>query len=70
MEYRFKLGSELVWAIVVAAILALGQILITLKPEDITNWRLWAVTGAGAVARAVGGAIVGYLTGTAKGGTA
>ena len=62
MQYQFKLGPEIFWAIVIAAVLAVAQILVTLRPEEIADWRFWAITTAGAVARAAGGAIVGYMT--------
>jgi hypothetical protein len=66
-EYYFKLGEELFWSAIVAAVFALATILMGFHPEGIDDWRLWTIAAAGAVARPVGGALVGKLTGTLRG---
>lgn len=60
MNYQFRGGAELLWGIVVAVVVAGAQLLIDLHPETVTDWRFWAVTAAGALARAVGGAAVAW----------
>jgi hypothetical protein len=58
MTYDFKFMQELMWSIVVAVAFAIGQILLEFDPSKITDWRLWAVSAAGGIARMVGGVLV------------
>lgn len=62
MDYQFKPNQEIVWAIVTAAVLAIAQILMEFDPATIGDWRFWAINASGAVARAIGAAIVAYVT--------
>lgn len=61
--YRFRIGPELFWIIVTAAVIALAQVLLTFQPESVADWRLWAVSLLGAVARAVAAAVIAALSG-------
>jgi len=61
-SYEFKRWPEFAWAALVAAVIALGQIVITTDPSKVEDWKLWAITAAGALARAVGGALLAKLT--------
>lgn len=58
MTYKFKPGPEFWWAILTMAGYELAQILVTLQPEKIADWRTWAVATAGAVVRGVAGGII------------
>lgn len=58
MTYNFKLIQELGWAALTGAVVAVAQIMFVFRPEEISDWRLWIVTAAGAIARAVGAALV------------
>lgn len=61
MTYRFRPLPELYWGVVVAASLVLLQALLTLEPEQVTDWRVWAVALGGGVVRAAAGAALDYL---------
>ena len=52
--YQFKPRAEFMWAIINGALVAVAQLLVDFQPEIITDWRMWAITGVGAIARAVG----------------
>ena len=60
MSYHYKIGPELGWLIATTAILALAQVLLTFDPATITDWQTWALSLAGAVVRAVAGAVLAY----------
>lgn len=60
-DYEFKPGQELAWFVAVALITTLAQYMIEFKPETITDWRTYAVAIAGALVRAVGGAVSAWL---------
>jgi hypothetical protein len=61
MSYRFKPLPELYWGVVIAASLVLLQALLTLDPEKVADWRVWAVALGGAAVRAAAGAALDYL---------
>lgn len=60
-KYVFKLDQELLWFIAVAVLTTVAQLAIDFKPEAITDWRVWAVSGAAAIVRAAGGALSAWL---------
>lgn len=62
MEYRFKLGPELWWAVLVAVLTAMATQLMFFDAADITDWRVWAVGLVSALVRAGFGAILAGLT--------
>jgi len=66
LSYEFKRWPELAWAALVAAVIALGQVVIATDPSKVEDWRLWAITAAGALARAAGGALLAKLTSGVK----
>ena len=58
MTYEFKRWDELAWAALVAAAVAVLQVLAAFDPAKVSDWRLWAVSlGAGAL-RAAAGALL------------
>lgn len=61
MNYRFLPWSELYWGVLVAASLVLLQALLTLKPEEVVDWRVWLVAVGGATVRAGAGAAIDYI---------
>ena len=61
MNYRFLPAQELYWGVLVAASLVLLQALFTLKPEEVADWRVWAVAVGGATVRAAAGSAIDYL---------
>lgn len=58
MTYNFKVLQEMAWAAGVAAFLVILQTLVLFDPEEIKDWETWFVALGGAIARAVGGAII------------
>ncbi|MSQ61333.1 MAG: hypothetical protein EXR43_01965 [Dehalococcoidia bacterium] len=61
MRYEFKQRDELVWAALVAAVVAVLQVVAAFDPAKISDWRLWAASlGAGAL-RAAAGALLARL---------
>lgn len=61
MKYTFRPLPELYWALVTGAGIVLFQALLTLQPEQVTDWQTWAVALGGALVRALGGAGLDYL---------
>lgn len=61
MRYDFKPLPELYWGVTIAAALVLLQALVTLDPEAVTDWRIWAVALGGGMVRAAAGAALDYL---------
>lgn len=62
MTYTFKLGPEMAWAVAVAAVVAVLQVLVEFDPSAITDWRAWAIAlGASAVRAAAGAAIAIFM---------
>lgn len=62
MHYDFKRAQEFAWVVFVAAVIAVLQIVVTLQPEKVTDWRTWVVVAGGAAARAAAGAAIAWLT--------
>lgn len=56
MSYDFKLAAELGWAFLVGVVIALAEALVGFHPEQIADWRAWAIILAGALVRAGAGA--------------
>lgn len=61
MTYHFQPRAELYWGVLIAVSLVLLQALLTLQPEEIADWRVWAVAIGGAAIRAGAGAAIDYL---------
>lgn len=61
MTYRFKPFAELYWGVAIAAGLVLLQGLVTLDPEAVTDWQVWAVALGGGAIRAAAGAALDYI---------
>lgn len=61
MKYTFRPLQEFYWALVTSVGIVLFQALLTLEPEQVTDWQTWAVALGGALVRAVGGAGIDYL---------
>ena len=59
MKYDFKFWEEALWAGAIAALLVVLTALTGL--ENVDDWRTWAVSLGGGVARAVAGAILARL---------
>lgn len=62
MEYVFKRGQEFGWAALIAVAVFWAEVLVTFDPNTITNWRAWAVAGAGGSVRAAVAAIIAART--------
>lgn len=60
-SYDFKRVDELVWALVTAAVIAAAQIVQETDFNAVTDWKIWAIAAAGAVARAVVAALGTFL---------
>ena len=60
-KYEFKIVHEIVWAAVIGTAIAAATIAVDFEPETIQDWERWAITGVGALARAVGVAILTVL---------
>lgn len=41
-----------------ALLIVVAQTMLTLQPDQVSDWRMWAVGVAGAMVRAAGGAIL------------
>ena len=61
VQYDFKWRSELIFALWTAALTAGFQILTTVDPEQITDWKTWAIAALAAIARAVGAAGLNFM---------
>jgi hypothetical protein len=61
VRYTFRPLQELYWALLTGVGIVLFQALLTLEPEQVTDWQTWAVALGGALVRAVGGAGIDYL---------
>lgn len=61
MRYRFKAAEELAWAVAIAVALVVLPALMTLEPEKVTDWHVWAVALAGASLRAAAGAALDFV---------
>jgi hypothetical protein len=61
MKYQFKPIQELYWSLATMCGIVLFQALLTLRPEEVNDWQVWAVALLGALIRAVGGAGLDYL---------
>lgn len=61
MRYKFQPLQELYWGVLTAALLVLLPALVTLEPEKITDWRVWAVALGGSTLRAAAGAGLDYV---------
>lgn len=59
--YRFKILQEIGWAALIAAAIALAEVLITFRPETITDWRTWALALLGSCVRPAAAALVNGL---------
>lgn len=59
-RYSFRPSAELGWFVLTTIVLAMAQVLLTLEPEQITDWRTWAVSLLGAAVRAGAGALLSY----------
>lgn len=62
MQYNFKRWPEFLWAVAVAVGIVLAQAMMTLDPATVTDWRAWSIGVLGAAVRAVGGAVLPWLT--------
>lgn len=62
MTYTLHVSRELFWFVLTAVVMTVAQVLVTLKPEDIADWRVWLVSLLGAIARAAGGALLSFAT--------
>ena len=61
MQYKFNRLAELVWAVVVAVGFFAVTVLVDFDPDAITDWKSWAISLAGGVVRAAGGAALAFL---------
>lgn len=61
MHYKFRTVQEIGWAVATVVTIALMQILLTLEPEKIVDWHVWAIATAGALIRAAAGAVIATL---------
>ncbi len=61
MKYEFKMIPELIFALVVGAVVFVFQLFVAFEPEAISNWETWAITAAGGLTRAVAAAGLAYL---------
>lgn len=62
MDYKFKPVEELGWAVFTALLTFTATELVGFHPEDVTDWRRWAIVAAGGLARAVGAGVAVWLT--------
>lgn len=51
--YVFKLGPEMAFALTIAALTALLQILVEFDANTVENWEFWAISAGSGIARAV-----------------
>lgn len=58
MHYNFKAAEETGWFVAVAVGTVLAQAMIDFHPEEIADWRTWAVAIGAACVRAAGGALM------------
>ncbi len=61
-EYVFKPNPEFFWAVLIAGVISVLQMLVGFDPLAVENWRLWAITLGGAFARAAIGAALAMMT--------
>ena len=63
MNYDFKKMQEIVWFAAVTLAIALLQVIVTLDPAEITDWRFWAIsTGSGAMRGTAGAIVAKFIT--------
>lgn len=65
MSYTFKVGPELLWAGLTAAVVALLQILLDFDPSAITDLRTWVIAGGAAIVRATAAGLLAAMAGKA-----
>lgn len=61
MTYNFKALPELLFALFVALITWVFQLLLDFNPDTVTDWKTWAIAAAGGLARAIGAAGIAWL---------
>jgi hypothetical protein len=61
VRYNFRVAEELAWFVVVAVMTTVMQMLIDFNPNQITDWRLWAVGVGAAAVRSAAGAILAFI---------
>jgi len=59
--YDFKVLEEIAWLALVAAAVAVLQIVVTADPGTIIDWRAWAIALGAAGARAAAAAVLARL---------
>ena len=61
MNYHYRALQELFWFAGVAVVTVLLQTFLTFEPNEIQDWRLWAVGLGAAAVRAFAGAAIAWL---------
>lgn len=62
MDYKFIVLREAAWAAFIAVVLLLLQTFVGLYPENIEDWRAWAIALGGAGIRAAAAAALAAFT--------
>ena len=68
-RYDFNLLEEIAWLALVAAAVAVLQIIVTADPGTIVDWRAWAIALGAAAVRAAAGAVLAGLPAASSSGS-
>jgi len=69
MRYEFKFWQEILWAVIVGAVIAALTMLVDFRPEAIQDWRTWAIAFGGAIARGAAAVALSKITDLLRGGS-
>ena len=58
MQYRFKWLEELGWAALIAVSMTILTELVLFDPNEIQDWKIWAINLGAAAIRAAAGAMI------------
>lgn len=61
-RYEYRLDAEAWWFLLVAVGPVFFQAMLEFEPETITDWRVWGTSLMAACVRALGGALLAWLT--------
>ena len=69
MRYEFKFWQEILWAVIVGAVIAALTMLVDFRPEAIQDWSTWAIAFGGAIARGAAAVALSKITDLLRGGS-
>lgn len=61
VTYHYKFDEELLWGLITAVMVVIGDVLVSFDPAVITDWQTWALGVVGAIGRAIGAALIAHF---------